>query len=187
MDGQPLMLHLLSRLSYKVRNVLQITSSVVIVTLASPAAAQLPSLAHGPVDLVVIYKSERLMHLKSKGRVIRDFDIALGGEPEGHKLMEGDGRTPEGVSTLDWRNEESRFYRSIHISYPQEADQHAASRRGFSTGGMIMIHGIPNGRRADEMGHPGNDWTNGCVAVTNDEMDEIWSLVEDGTTIIIFP
>ncbi len=158
-----------------------------LVVAAIPARAQLPSFAHQPVDLVVVYKEARLLQLRKSGQIVRSFDIALGVEPEGHKLYEGDGRTPEGVYTLDWRNPDSQFYRSIHISYPREDDREAALRRGQSPGGMIMIHGMPNGRRAVDMGHPLSDWTNGCLAVTNDEMDEIWSLVEDGTTIIIFP
>jgi murein L,D-transpeptidase YafK len=162
--------------------------AILVFCIASASAsAQLPSVAHGHVDLVVIYKAERLLQLRSKGRVVRSFKVALGGEPEGHKLREGDGKTPEGVYTLDWRNANSQFYRSMHISYPRDDDLEAARRRGLSPGGLIMIHGLPNGRRSKEMGHPFNDWTNGCVAVTNDEMDEIWSLVEDGTTIIIFP
>lgn len=161
--------------------------AAVVVALGSPAAAQLPHIAHHQADLVVIYKSERLLQLKRNGHVIRIFDIALGVEPEGHKRKEGDGRTPEGVYTLDWRNANSQFYRSMHVSYPREKDQEAADRWGVSPGGLIMVHGLPNGRRAPEVGHPRNDWTNGCIAVTNQEMDEIWSLVDDGTTIIIFP
>lgn len=152
-----------------------------------PAAAQLPPVVSDVVDLVVVYKSDRLLHLKSRGRVVRSYDIALGVEPEGHKLIEGDGRTPEGVYTLDWRNASSQFYRSIHISYPREDDREAAVRRGQSPGGLIMIHGLPNGRAVGDVNHPRSDWTNGCLAVTNEEIDEIWSLVEDGTTIIIFP
>jgi murein L,D-transpeptidase YafK len=160
----------------------------VMVTIPqTPALAQLPYIAQDQVDLVVIYKNERLLQLKRRGHVIRSFDIALGIEPKGHKRIEGDGRTPEGVYTLDWRNAESQFYRSIHVSYPREQDREAAERWGASAGGLIMIHGLPNGRRASEVGHPLIDWTNGCIAVTNSEMDEIWSLVDDGTTIIIFP
>ncbi|MGH1481359.1 MAG: L,D-transpeptidase family protein [Geminicoccales bacterium] len=155
--------------------------------IQSSAQAQLPYITTNQVDLVVIYKSQRLLQLKRNGHVIRSFDIALGVEPEGHKRIEGDGRTPEGVYTLDWRNAGSQFYRSMHVSYPSEQDQESAKRWGSSPGGLIMIHGLPNGRGAKEVGHPTNDWTNGCIAVTNSEMDEIWSLVDDGTTIIIFP
>lgn len=159
---------------------------IAMLTVGFPASAQLASFA-GAVDLVVIFKGDRLLQLKSGGHVVRSFEIALGAQPTGHKLHEGDNRTPEGVYTLDWRNASSQFHRSMHISYPHNGDQAAALRRGVSPGGLIMIHGLPNGRRAGDMNHPRNDWTNGCIAVTNDEMDEIWSLVEDGTTIIIFP
>lgn len=161
--------------------------AAIMLLSCNPASAQLPSIAREPVDLVIIYKNERLLELKSQGHVVRSFDIALGAQPVGHKLLEGDSRTPEGVYTLDWRNAHSQFHRSMHISYPREDDQAAARRRGVSPGGLVMIHGLPNGRGADDMNHPSNDWTNGCIAVTNDEMDEIWSLVEDGTTIIIYP
>ncbi|MEM7041742.1 MAG: L,D-transpeptidase family protein [Pseudomonadota bacterium] len=162
-------------------------SLIVAAAFSMPVNAQLPSVAKKAIDLVVIYKKDRLLQLKSKGDVVRSYDIALGAQPEGHKLKEGDNRTPEGVYTLDWRNSQSQFHRSIHISYPRKDEEAAAHRRGLSPGGLIMIHGLPNGRRADDMNHPYSDWTNGCIAVTNDEMDEIWSLVEDGTTIIIFP
>ena len=169
----------------------RVTLAVVLLIVAfaydAPVQAQLQSVDHGAVDLVVIYKGDRLLQLKSQGRVVHSFDIALGAQPEGHKLTEGDNRTPEGVYTLDWRNDSSQFYRSIHISYPREDDQASALRRGQSPGGLIMIHGLPNGRQAGEMNHPISDWTNGCIAVTNEEMDKIWSLVDDGTTIIIFP
>ena len=181
------MLSLLSKFAHRCRTISTAIVIGAVFAVALPAVAQLPSLARNPIDLVVVYKSERILHLKSEGQIVRSYDVALGAKPEGHKLLEGDNRTPEGVYTLDWRNANSQFYRSIHISYPHEDDQAAAHRRKVSPGGLIMIHGLPNGRQADDMNHPLNDWTNGCIAVTNDEMDEIWSLVEDGTTIIIFP
>lgn len=181
------MLASLSKFAHWYHNVSTAIVITAVFALTFPAGAQLPALARDPIDLVVVYKSERTLHLKSKGQIVRSYDIALGAAPEGHKLFEGDNRTPEGVYTLDWRNASSQFYRSIHISYPHDDDQAAAHRREVSPGGLIMIHGMPNGRQAGDMNHPLNDWTNGCIAVTNDEMDEIWSLVEDGTTIIIFP
>ncbi len=181
------MLAFLSKFAHRYQAVSTMIVIIAVFAMALPAGAQIPSLARYPVDLVVVYKSERTLHLKSKGQIVRSYDIALGAEPEGHKLLEGDNRTPEGVYTLDWRNANSQFYRSMHISYPREDDQAAAHRRDVSPGGLIMIHGLPNGRQAGDMNHPLNDWTNGCIAVTNDQMDEIWSLVEDGTTIIIFP
>jgi murein L,D-transpeptidase YafK len=138
-------------------------------------------------DLVVVYKSKRELQLLREGRVIRRYDVALGPNPEGHKRMEGDGRTPEGVYELDWRNPNSNFHRSIHVSYPQTRDLAPAMRWGVSPGGLIMLHGMPNGYDAAYVGHPERDWTNGCIALTNREIDEVWSLVDDGTTIIIYP
>ena len=154
---------------------------------ADPARANLAKDEQTKADLVVVYKSERILQLKRAGRVLKTFPIALGREPTGPKLQEGDGRTPEGVFTLDWRNPVSRFYRAIHISYPRAGKSEHATRWGVAPGGLIMIHGLPNGVPAARVGHPWNNWTNGCIAVTNREMDEIWSLVDDGTTIIIYP
>jgi murein L,D-transpeptidase YafK len=156
--------------------------------VAGPALAQLPHLTLPKADLVVVDKSERSLELRHRGKVLRSFTIALGWQPVGHKRQEGDGRTPEGVYTLDWRNPNSQFYRSIHVSYPLAHDEGPARRWGVSAGGQIMIHGLPNGAIAQQAAnHPGRDWTNGCIAVTNGEMDQIWDLVADGTTIIIYP
>jgi murein L,D-transpeptidase YafK len=157
------------------------------VPIATPALAQLPRLEPHKADLVIVRKSKRILQLMRDGRPFKTYPIALGPEPEGPKRMAGDGRTPEGVYTLDWRNPNSNFYRSIHVSYPAPHDEEPARRWGVPAGGLIMIHGLPNGVPAQRVGHPWNDWTNGCIAVTNREMDEIWSLVEDGTTIIIYP
>jgi murein L,D-transpeptidase YafK len=154
---------------------------------ADPALANLGSDDQSKVDLVVVYKAERILQLKRAGRVLRTFPIALGREPTGPKLQEGDGRTPEGVYTLDWRNPDSQFYRAIHISYPRQGRSHHATRWGVSPGGHIMLHGLPNGVSAERVGHPRRDWTEGCIALTNEEIDEIWARVEDGTTIIIYP
>jgi murein L,D-transpeptidase YafK len=154
---------------------------------ADPALANLARDEQSKADLVVVYKSERILQLKRAGRVLKTFPIALGREPSGPKLQEGDGRTPEGVFTLDWRNPVSRFYRAIHISYPREGKSEHATRWGVSPGGQIMLHGLPNGVTAERIGHPRRDWTDGCIALTNEEIDEIWARVEDGTTIIIYP
>jgi murein L,D-transpeptidase YafK len=154
---------------------------------ADPALANLGSDDQSKADLVVVYKAERILQLKRAGRVLRTFPIALGREPTGPKLQEGDGRTPEGVYTLDWRNPDSQFYRAIHISYPRQSRSPHATRWGVSPGGHIMLHGLPNGVSAERVGHPRRDWTEGCIALTNEEIDEIWARVEDGTTIIIYP
>jgi len=154
---------------------------------ADPALANLDLDEQSKADLVVVYKSERILQLKRAGRLLKAFPIALGREPTGPKLKEGDGRTPEGVYTLDWRTSYSQYYLAIHISYPRQDDLTHAVRWGVSPGGLIMLHGLPNGLSAERIGHPYVDWTNGCIALTNEEIDEIWAQVEDGTTIIIYP
>lgn len=136
-------------------------------------------------DKVYVKKSTRTLQLIHEGKVIRQYHIALGDNPQGHKQQEGDERTPEGWYTLDWANEKSGYYRSLHISYPNSLDEENAKKRGVSAGGMVMIHAQPNG-----FGHLANvtqqrDWTNGCIAVTNEEMDEIMTLVKVGTPILI--
>lgn len=139
------------------------------------------------VDRVLVHKGERRLELLQGDRVLRSYGIALGREPVGPKRREGDGRTPEGAYLLDWRNPESRYHRSIHVSYPNAADRRHARVRGVDPGGEIMIHGLPPGRGWLGAAHRRADWTEGCIAVTNDEMDEIWALVGDGTVIEIRP
>jgi murein L,D-transpeptidase YafK len=155
--------------------------------LGNRAFGQIPHFEPTKADLVVVHKSRRTLQLMREGRVLKTFRIALGPDPAGPKRQAGDGRTPEGVYVLDWRNPNSNFHRAIHISYPRKDDETHAARWGVSPGGLIMVHGLPNGVTPDRMGHPFVDWTDGCIAVTNQEMDEIWSLVDDGTTIIIYP
>ena len=138
-------------------------------------------------DLVVVEKAERAIYLMRDGEVLREYRVALGRNPVGPKIREGDSRTPEGVYRLDWRNPQSRYYRSIHISYPNESDRRRAAERGVPPGGDIMIHGQPPGSPASPAAQIPWDWTDGCIAVTNGEMDEIWALVDDGTKIEIRP
>ena len=139
------------------------------------------------VSKVVVRKSERRLYLMNGEEVVRSYRISLGDNPKGHKLYEGDERTPEGTYTLDWRNAESDFYKSIHISYPSERDRELASAWGLDPGGSIMIHGLPNGEEDMAFAYKGLDWTDGCIAVTNKEIDEIWALVSNGTPISIQP
>ncbi|WP_228257372.1 L,D-transpeptidase family protein [Marinobacter sp. NP-4(2019)] len=147
-----------------------------------------PSLDHPlSINKVLVRKSERRLYLMDDQEVVRSYRISLGDNPEGHKLYEGDKRTPEGHYQLDWRNADSDFYKSIHISYPNERDQELAEAWGLDPGGSIMIHGLPNDAGDMAFAYTGLDWTNGCIAVTNEEMDEIWSLVSDGTPISILP
>lgn len=152
--------------------------------------AMLESLdAQGTPDVseVLVRKQERRLYLLDGDEVVRSYRIGLGDNPSGHKLYEGDKRTPEGQYTLDWRNPNSDFYKSIHISYPNEHDRELASAWGLNPGGSIMIHGLPNNAEGMEFAYLGLDWTDGCIAVSNEEMDEIWQLVSDGTPIRILP
>jgi len=119
--------------------------------------------------------------------VLASYDIALGSAPEGHKQREGDGRTPEGRYLLDWRSNDSDYYRAIHISYPDAEDRRNARVAGVNPGGRIMIHGLPNGLGEIGRDHAKGDWTNGCIAVSNAELDEIWELTPLGTPIEILP
>ena len=155
---------------------------------ADPALANLPTDEQAKADLVVVYKGERILQLKRAGRVLKTFPIALGREPTGPKLQEGDGRTPEGVYSLDWRNPASQFYRAIHISYPREGEVRPRRRAGaFRRAATSCCTACPMACSAERVGHPRRDWTDGCIALTNEEIDEIWARVEDGTTIIIYP
>jgi murein L,D-transpeptidase YafK len=146
--------------------------------------AQSPSIG---VDRVVVYKSDRNLVLLSQGKELRSYKIALGGEPVGPKVRQGDHRTREGVYTLDSRNSNSHFYKAFHISYPSSKDIAAARKLGASAGGDIMLHGLPKEYAWVGKAHTLHDWTDGCIAVTNEEMDEIWKLVRVGTPIEIRP
>lgn len=140
-------------------------------------------------DRVVVLKSERQMVLMRGDRVLRVYRVALGRYPKGHKVRKGDARTPEGNYTIDYRvdSDRSNFYRSLHISYPNLRDRARASELGVHPGGQIMIHGLPTNWSANDVGHPTLDWTQGCIALTNREMDEIWEMVSVGTRIEIYP
>ncbi len=137
------------------------------------------------IDQVFVDKSARTLQLLSDDKVIKSYHIALGGNPIGHKQQQGDQRTPVGSYTLDYKNEKSKFYRSIHVSYPNTTDKARAKSRGVSAGGDIMIHGQKNGFGALGLLNQQRDWTEGCIAVTNDEMDEIMAAVKVGTPIEI--
>lgn len=140
-------------------------------------------------DRIVVLKGERRLVLMHDDRVIRVYNVALGRYPKGHKERKGDSKTPEGTYTIDYRLDagQSVFYRALHISYPNARDKARAEARGDNPGGQIMIHGLPLDWTAKQLDHPRLDWTQGCIAVTNREIDEIWALVRDGTTIEIHP
>jgi len=155
---------------------------------AAPAAGgQTARLPLPKADRVVILKQERQLILMRGDRVLRVFRVALGRYADGPKRQEGDARTPEGEYTLDFKLEDSAFYRAIHISYPNQQDIAFARMRGIDPGGKIMIHGLPNNMSATRVGHPTLDWTQGCIALTNREMDILWQMVDEGTPIEIHP
>jgi murein L,D-transpeptidase YafK len=139
------------------------------------------------IDRVLVLKSARTMELLSHGKIEHSYKIALGGDPVGAKTMQGDHKTPEGIYVLDSRNAHSRFYKSIHISYPNAHDSASARQKNVSPGGDVFIHGLPNGYGWVGSSHHLKDWTDGCIAVTNQEMDEIWRVVANGTPIEIRP
>ena len=136
---------------------------------------------------VVVKKSQRQLVLYHNNDLLKIYSISLGKNPVGHKRYRGDCRTPEGRYVLDWRNPQSRFFKSIHISYPNAMDRRRAERLGLSPGGNIMIHGLPNKYRTAPELFEGLDWTDGCIAVTNQDMREIWRLVADHSVIEIYP
>jgi murein L,D-transpeptidase YafK len=139
------------------------------------------------VDRVVVRKAERMLSLIKAGAVVKSYRVSLGRDPIGHKQAEGDGRTPEGSYLVDWRNPRSRFHLSLHISYPDEKDRRQAAVRGVAPGGDIMIHGLPNMTSAAAPVFAGRDWTDGCIAVSSIEIEEIWRAVPHGTPIDILP
>lgn len=144
-------------------------------------------LAQPKIDLVRVDKSERRMELLSGGKLLRQFSIALGDNPIGHKQQEGDERTPEGRYLLDYRKPDSAYHRSIHISYPDARDIESARQRGVSPGGAIMIHGQRNGWGWAAPLMQRRDWTDGCIALSDADMDVVWELVGLGTAIEIVP
>ena len=136
---------------------------------------------------ILVEKQSRRMTLLRDGAPLKIYDVSLGRDPMGHKRQEGDGRTPEGVYKIDFKNQRSRFHLSLRISYPKAADRAQALQRGVSPGGDIMIHGLPNGMGSLGALHLKSDWTDGCIAVTNEEIEEIWAMVDVGTVVEIKP
>jgi murein L,D-transpeptidase YafK len=141
----------------------------------------------GKVDRVLVVKHQHVLQLLSAGHILREYKVALGGTPVGPKTQQGDHKTPEGVYVLDSRNSKSQFYKSLHISYPTPEQRAAARKRGVSPGGDVFVHGLPARYRSVGAAHRLYDWTDGCIAVTDDEMDELWKAVLVGTPIEIRP
>lgn len=141
-------------------------------------------------DFILVDKTNKRMYLMLKNKVLKAYPIALGFEPLGHKQQEGDGKTPEGIYSISHKNPQSQFFLSLGVSYPNSTDRKSAAERGVSPGGDIMIHGLPNDPlklKLVSLIHPFYNWTEGCIAVTNEEMQEIYSAVRTGTKIEICP
>ncbi|MDB4918015.1 MAG: ErfK/YbiS/YcfS/YnhG family protein [Gemmatimonadetes bacterium] len=149
------------------------------------SAALLPPI--GLADSIVVEKKAHVLTLFRDGKPMRSYLVALGGRPLGDKLSAGDKRTPEGVFYIDARQPNSRYHLALHISYPDAAHRARSIAAGVQPGGDIMIHGLPNGLGAAGATHRVNDWTNGCVALTDEEIEQIWSAVPIGTPVEIKP
>ena len=138
-------------------------------------------------EKVVVEKEKRKLHLIKDAEIFRTYDIALGIEPVGDKQSEGDFKTPEGIYLLDTRNSDSDYFLSIHISYPNSNDRRKARKKGVSPGGQIMIHGQPNVPTYSYAYYKKQDWTNGCIAVSNSDMIDIWLMTTNDIPIEIRP
>lgn len=163
---------------------------MLVAGLLPPAQADMFASQAQPLaaaDLVVVRKSERRLVLYRNGQELRSYKVSLGLSPQGHKEREGDYRTPEGRYALTRRNPGSEFFLSIQVSYPNERDQANARANGWQPGGAIMIHGLPNIPRYPRERYLANDWTDGCIAVSNEDMLEIWLLTRHDTPIEITP
>lgn len=160
----------------------------IIISFLSLCCA-LPALASNApeVDRVIVSKSDRQLYLMQGRTIVRSYPVSLGKNPTGHKLRAGDKRTPEGRYYLDWRNQQSRYHLSLHISYPSPHDKQRAADKGLHPGGDIMLHGLPKKYADGQKVLLDLDWTDGCIAVSNDAIEEIWQLVADNTVIDIFP
>jgi murein L,D-transpeptidase YafK len=136
---------------------------------------------------IIVYKSARRLSLYSDSTLLRDYRVSLGPAPMGAKQVEGDNKTPEGRYVVDYRNPQSDYHLALHVSYPTPEQVESAKARGVSPGGLIMIHGAPNGKGLIGRLHRFSDWTAGCIALTDDEIEELWRVVPDGTPVEIYP
>ncbi len=162
---------------------------VIALSLHCGSVLMAPAVAAGldTADRVVVRKAERRLYLMRGTTVLRSFSVALGLAPDGHKTREGDFRTPEGSYVLVERNPDSDFFLAIRISYPSQADQQRARRNGQAPGGAVMIHGQPNHPSHSQEYYRRTDWTNGCIAVSNADMVDIWLMTSRNTPIDILP
>ena len=167
----------------KTISMLAVVAGLILSLAAAPQAAAQPLRA----DKILIEKAERRMTLLWKGTPVRMYSVSLGGSPVGKKQCQGDQKTPEGIYSITGRNLYSAYHRSLRISYPNAEDVANARQLRCRPGGDIMIHGLPNGGRWSEKEHASTDWTLGCIAVTDLEIEESWDAVPNGTVVEIRP
>ena len=153
----------------------------------APATPDWQQFATQKADKIVVFKSQRKLELMRMGEVIRTYHVALGRNPIGPKVERGDGKTPEGTYFIDKRNPESAYHLSMHISYPEQADLKRAASLNVDPGANILIHGEPNILNHEGKANLLQDWTAGCIALHNTDMDEVWRLTDDGITVEIHP
>lgn len=166
-----------------IRNLLALMMLVLVAACSSPPPSKFKTYNGPPVTQVVVKKSERQMFLLSGQKVLKAYQVGLGPQPVGHKMFEGDGRTPEGIYYINRQNPNSQYHLSLGISYPDTEDAARAMMLGQQPGGDIMIHGRgPYGNKQTL-----RDWTAGCIAVNDDEMEDIFSMVRPGVPIVIYP
>ncbi len=161
-------------------------AALLLTALVGSAGPSLAAPLH-KADEVLVIKHERKLYLRRQGETLKWFWVALGKNPVGQKSQIGDGRTPEGIYRIEGRDANSDFYRALWLSYPNGADRERAQQLGVNPGGGIMIHAVPKGYEPTGPGERMIDWTDGCIAVTNADMDEIWDRVPDGTRVEILP
>jgi murein L,D-transpeptidase YafK len=175
------------RLGHAFRNLGTLVLLVLFpLTFATPTIGQAAP-PEKKADRIVIVKSTRTMTLMNSGKVLKTYKVALSAHSIGGKERVGDDKTPEGLYTVDWKNAQSKFHLALHVSYPNAADKERARKLGVNSGGEIEIHGLGAGFGWLGALHRQTDWTAGCIAVTNEEIDEIWKLVAVGTPIEIKP
>ncbi|MBL7718506.1 MAG: L,D-transpeptidase family protein [Flavipsychrobacter sp.] len=158
---------------------------IILALLATEAKAGLPG--YVVIDSIVVHKKQRKMCVYQEGEFVKSYRIALGPSPVGRKRYKGDNRTPEGLYYIEDKNPFSDYHKNLGISYPNDNDRARARRNGRSPGGDIKIHGLPNGKGYLGSSHARYDWTEGCIAVTNREIDELYRHVEVGAPINILP
>jgi murein L,D-transpeptidase YafK len=166
-------------------SVLTAASIVLLTGLTNKTPVPLPGGTE--IDSICIKKAKREMEIFSKGKLLKSYDVSLGSNPEGPKRFEGDCKTPEGLYSIDFKNPESKYHLFLGISYPNADDSAFAKSHGKSAGSAVGIHGLPNGSGHIGRAHLKRDWTLGCIAVTNKEIEEIYEATDIGTPIFIMP